>query len=75
MAAVVFLRGVNVGGHKSFRPAAFAKELSQLGVVNIGAAGTFVVQKRVSQAALRDELLRCLPVKAELMICSARAAS
>ncbi len=41
MAAVVFIRGVNVGGHRPFRPAAFAKELSAFDVVNIGAAGTF----------------------------------
>lgn len=72
MAAVVFIRGVNVGGHKSFRPAAFARELSAFNVVNIGAAGTFIVRKPVSQAALRAELLRRLPVKAEFMICPAR---
>ena len=27
MALVVFLRGVNVGGHRTFRPAALAKVL------------------------------------------------
>lgn len=72
MASVVFMRGVNVGGHRPFRPAEFAKELSALDVVNIGAAGTFVVRKRVSQAALRAELLRRLPVRAEFMICQTR---
>lgn len=72
MASVVFMRGVNVGGHKRFRPAAFAKELSAFDVVNIGAAGTFVVHKTVSQATLRTELLRRLPFKTELMICRAR---
>lgn len=72
MASVVFLRGANVGGHRTFRPAAFAKELSEFEVVNVGAAGTFVVRKAVSQAALRTELVRRLPVKAELMICPAR---
>lgn len=72
MAAVVFMRGVNVGGHKPFRPAVFAKELSAFDVVNIGAAGTFIVRKTVSQAALRAEFLRRLPVKAEFMICPAR---
>ncbi len=71
MAAVVFMRGVNVGGHRPFRPAAFAKELSALEVVNIGAAGTFVVRKSVSQAALSAEILRRLAVKAEFMICPA----
>ena len=42
MALVVFLRGVNVGGHRRFRPSALAAELKHLGAVNIGAAGTFV---------------------------------
>ncbi len=73
MALVVFMRGVNVGGHKTFRPAALVKELAPLDVVNVGAAGTFVVRKPVSQAKLRAELSRRLPFKAELMICSARA--
>ncbi len=72
MAAVVFMRGVNVGGRRTFRPAAFAKELSAFDVVNIGAAGTFIVRKTVRQAALRAEFLRRLPVKAEFMICPAR---
>jgi uncharacterized protein (DUF1697 family) len=72
MAAVVFMRGVNVGGRNTFGTAAFAKELSAFEVVNIGAAGTFIVRKTVSEAALRAELLRRLPVKAEFMICPAR---
>lgn len=71
MAAVVFLRGVNVGGHRPFRPAAFAEELSAFDVISIGAAGTFIVCKPVSQARLRAELLRRLPFTADLMICRA----
>ena len=43
MALVVLLRGVNVGGHKAFQPSALAKELADFDVVNVGAAGTFVV--------------------------------
>jgi len=72
MPLVVFLRGVNVGGHKTFRPSELAKELSQFDVVNIGAAGTFVVRKPISQTKLRAELLRRLPFNAEIMICSDR---
>jgi uncharacterized protein (DUF1697 family) len=72
MATVVFMRGVNVGGHRPFRPAAFAKQLSAFDVVNVGAAGTFLVQKSVSQAKLREEIARRLPFEAELMICRAR---
>ena len=69
MALVVFMRGVNVGGHKTFRPAALAKDLAAFDAVNVGAAGTFVIRKSVSQAKLRAELNKRLPFKAELMIC------
>jgi uncharacterized protein (DUF1697 family) len=72
MALVMFLRGVNVGGHKAFQPSALARELADFDVVNVGAAGTFVVRKRIGQAALRAQILRRLPVKAELMICPSR---
>jgi uncharacterized protein (DUF1697 family) len=72
MALVVFLRGVNVGGHKAFQPSAVARELADFDVVNLGAAGTFVVRGKIGQTALRAELLRRLPVKADLMICPAR---
>ena len=71
MALVIFMRGVNVGGHRPFRPAAFARELSAFNVVNIGAAGTFIVNKKVSQATLRAQFLRRLPFEAEFMICQA----
>lgn len=72
MALVVFLRGVNVGGHRTFRPSLLARALRDLDVVNVGAAGTFVVRKRCSQAALRATLLRKLPFQTEVMICSGR---
>ncbi len=72
MALVVFLRGVNVGGHKAFQPSVLARKLADFDVVNVGAAGTFVIRKAVSQATLRAELLRRLPFTAELMICRSR---
>jgi uncharacterized protein (DUF1697 family) len=72
MALVVFLRGVNVGGYRTFRPSTLAKELNDFGIVNIGAAGTFVVRKAVAQAKLRAEILRKLPFDAEVMICEGR---
>ena len=59
-------------GHQKFRPRALAKELAHYGVVNLGAAGTFVVRENVSEVKLRDEIMRRLPFKPELMICSAR---
>jgi uncharacterized protein (DUF1697 family) len=72
MAQVVFLRGVNVGGHKTFRPSVLAKQLKDCDIVNIGAAGTFVVRNPISQANFRAELLRKLPFEAEILICSGR---
>jgi hypothetical protein len=68
MALVVLLRGVNVGGHRTFRPSAFARSLAHLDVVSIGAAGTFVVRRRVARTELRDELARALPFVAQAAI-------
>jgi len=45
MALIVFFRGINVGGHRAFRPSALAKELGIYDAVNVGAAGTLVVRK------------------------------
>jgi uncharacterized protein (DUF1697 family) len=61
-----------VGGYQKFQPGKLAEELAQFDVVNIGAAGTFVVRVNVSQTKLRAEVLRRLPFKPELMICAAR---
>ena len=72
MALVVFLRGVNVGGHRTFRPAALARELSKYDVVNVGAAGTFVVRKPGSKAKFRADLIRKMPLEAEVFICDGR---
>lgn len=69
MGLVVFLRGVNVGGHRTCRPSLLGKELTDLDVVNIGAAGTFVIRQPVTQTRLRAELTRRLPFEAEIMIC------
>ena len=69
MALIVFLRGINVGGHRKFRPSILARELSAYDVVNVGAAGTFVVRKPGPRAAFQAELLRKLPFNAEVAIC------
>lgn len=71
MASVVFLKGVNVGGHRVFRPSLLASEMAELGVISAGAAGTFVVCKSISAAKLRQEFLRRLPFETEVMVCSA----
>ena len=72
MAQVVFLRGVNVGGYKTFRPSLLAKQMEEYGVINVGAAGTFVVRKPIGQAKLRAEFTRRLPFEPDIMICSGR---
>jgi len=69
---VVLLRGVNVGGHRTFRPARLAEQLQHLGAVNIGAAGTFVIRNPVTQAQLRAELAERLPFDTDIMICQSR---
>jgi len=72
MALVVFLRGLNVGGHRTFRPSILAQELSDYDVVNIGAAGTFVVRKPGSKAKFRAALQSTLPFEAHVVMCEAR---
>src|SRR5262249_14883552 len=72
MALVVFLRGVNVGGNRTFRPSVLAKELSDYDVVNIGAAGTFVVRKPAAETKVRAEFVQRLPFETEIMICNGR---
>jgi len=72
MALVVLLRGVNVGGHKTFRPSALAAGLGHLGAVNIGAAGTLVIRRPVTRTTLRAELTRRLPFEAGVAICDGK---
>jgi uncharacterized protein (DUF1697 family) len=72
MRWVVFLRGVNVGKANRCQPAVIASQLSKLGVINIGAVGTFVVREVVSESALRTAIAKKLPFKCEIMVCPAR---
>jgi uncharacterized protein (DUF1697 family) len=72
MALIVFLRGVNVGGHRTFRPSLLARELSDFDVVNVGAAGTFVVRQPRSRAKFRAALLRKLPFDVTVALCHGR---
>jgi uncharacterized protein (DUF1697 family) len=73
MRWVVFLRAVNIGGTNRCRPALIAKQLAKFGIVNIGAVGTFVVRKDVSESVLRAAIAKKLPFKCEIMICPAKA--
>ena len=72
LALVVFLRGINVGGHRTFRPTVLAEDLRHLGAVNIGAAGTLVIRHRITQAQARLEVERNLPFVAEITVCQGR---
>ena len=61
-----------MGGHRTFRPSVLAREMSDYDVVNVGAAGTFVVRKPGSAAKFRSALLRKLPFAAEVVLCDGR---
>lgn len=72
MALVVFLRGVNVGGHRTFRPSVLARSLRAFDVVNVGAAGTFVVRKPGSRTAFLAALRQRLPFETHVALCEGR---
>jgi uncharacterized protein (DUF1697 family) len=72
MALIVFLRGVNVGGHRRFRPSILASELSDYDVVNVGAAGTLIVRRPGHRAKFRAELLMRLPFETKVISCDSR---
>ena len=71
MPSVVFLRAVNVGKANRCRPAEIVKKLAKFDVINIGAVGTFVVRKDVSESTLRAAIAKQLPFKCDIMICPA----
>jgi uncharacterized protein (DUF1697 family) len=72
MALIVFLRGINVGGHRAFRPSVLARELAIYDAVNVGAAGTLVIRKPGSRAKFLAELRRKLPFEAIVAVCDGR---
>lgn len=69
-ALVVLLRGVNVGGHRTFRPSLLAEALAKFDVVSVGAAGTFVVRRPGPHAAFQAALLAKLPFATEVVLCN-----
>ena len=69
MALVVFFRGINVGGHRAFRPSVLAKELGIYDAVNVGAAGTLVIRKPGLRAEFLAGLRRKLPFEATIACC------
>ena len=72
MALVAFLRGVNVGGKRKFSPAGLARELPELGLVNVGAAGTFVARRCASPARFRAAIAAKMPFAVETAVVPGR---
>jgi uncharacterized protein (DUF1697 family) len=77
MGLVALLRGVNVGGHKRFRPSELVRDLRSAGfdAVSLGAAGTFVVRGAAGAGALREAILAGLPFEAQAMVLPAKDVS
>lgn len=70
VATVVLLRGANLGKRR-FSPKALVAALADLDITNVGAAGTFVVPKRVAAAVLRERIQAELPWEdAEMVLLS-----
>jgi uncharacterized protein (DUF1697 family) len=69
VAVVVLLRGANLGS-KRFSTKAVVEALADLDVASIGAAGTFVVRKRVADAKLRARFADALPFEPEMILCA-----
>ncbi|HTP54630.1 MAG TPA: hypothetical protein VML94_06715 [Thermoplasmata archaeon] len=64
---VVLLKGGNTGGNV-FRPSLLPKALPRLGLVSLGAAGTFVAASRESPSAIRTAIAHALPFRSAIMV-------
>jgi hypothetical protein len=54
------------------RPTKLAEALSHLGAINIGAAGTLVIRRPITQEQARAEVAKELPFAAEIVVCTSR---
>jgi hypothetical protein len=70
MALIVFFRGMNVGGHRIFRPSVLAQDLRASDAVNVGTAGTLVIRKPGLRAKFLAELRRKLPNETTVAFCN-----
>ena len=61
-----------MGGHRTFRPSLLVHKLRAFDVVNVGAAGTFVVRKPGSRAKFTEALRKQLPFETEIALCEGR---
>ncbi len=68
MEVVVFLRGANAIGARVFSPAAVARDLTDMDVTSIGAAGTFIVRSAGSAPATIARFRSALPHDADIMV-------
>lgn len=68
MESVVFLRGANAIGSRVFSPMRLASELAELNIVNIGAAGTFVVRASCSPSVINARFEEALPHDADIIV-------
>ncbi|MCB1051654.1 MAG: DUF1697 domain-containing protein [Acidobacteria bacterium] len=71
MAHVIFLKGINVGGHRRLQPSQMAKTLKAFKLINIGAAGTFIALGNHPSESLRQAIQANAPFLLELMMCEA----
>jgi len=67
MAWVILLKGANTGGNL-FRPSLLAQELPRLGLVSIGAAGTFVARTEARSSDVETALRSKLPIAVPMMV-------
>lgn len=65
MAQVIFLRGVNVGRTRRLGAKEFAEKL---GLVNLGAAGTFVSTNDDTADAIEKKIRAALPFETEVIV-------
>jgi len=68
MSSVVLLRAATVGGHQRFKPADLARELRDLRIRSIGAAGTFVVHAEADEGMLHEAFRERLPFEPQLAV-------
>lgn len=69
--SVVFLRGVNALGSRVLSPVTLVSELAALKVLNIGAAGTFVVRAPSTISVIKARFEEALPRDVDVIVRSA----
>jgi uncharacterized protein (DUF1697 family) len=69
MSLVLFLRGVNVGGNRTFRPAQLPARVPHLALENLGAAGTFIARAPLPAAEVVAAVAQALPFENPIITC------